>query len=343
MSQLQIVGGVFGLEEPLNSNHTSPDFIKINSILLANARSGIWLLMTILAPSQVWLPSFLCSAILESIDHSTTRVRFYEVDHHLAITSSEWLDQVRNHDLVVLIDYFGFPCDSSCIHTLKERGAWILEDACQALLSAGIGQSTDFVLFSPRKFLGVPDGGILNCTSTTLIDLISLVDPPAQWWLKSLSATLLRHQFDAGCNDRRWFPLFQQAEQESPCGPYCMSQFSRMLLAHSFDYSAIAQKRIENYQYLAQRLREFALFPQLLPGAVPIGFPVRVSNRDSVRQALFAHEIYPPIHWQIQGWADHNFVASHRLAAEIMTIPCDQRYDIAAMEQIALVFRQAAE
>ena len=54
---------------------------------------------------------------------------------------------------------------SSFASEVKKCGAWLLEDACQALLSDEVGRFSDFVLYSPRKFLGVPDGGVLvsNC------------------------------------------------------------------------------------------------------------------------------------------------------------------------------------
>ncbi len=42
--------------------------------------------------------------------------------------------------------------------------------------------------------------------------------------------------------------------------------------------------------------------------------PVRVRERDSVRAALFAKEIYPPVHWAIEGVVPTDFKASHRLA-----------------------------
>ena len=42
-----------------------------------------------------------------------------------------------------------------------------------------------------------------------------------------------------------------------------MSELSRILLQNSIDYSAISQKRVENYGVLASELKEFALFPSL--------------------------------------------------------------------------------
>ena len=53
-----------------------------------------------------------------------------------------------------------------------------------------------------------------------------------------------------------------------------------------------------------------------------------------MREKLFKQEIYPPIHWRLAGAVPESFVASHRLAADILTLPCDQRYALADMERM---------
>lgn len=343
-SEKRIIGGVFGLGDALNPNHTAPPFLEEGAVLLANARSGLWLLTQKLAPAQIWLPSFACQALYEAVDQGAARVRFYPVDERLALPNLDWLADVRPNDLVVLIDYFGWPCDQQAIAAVQERGAWAIEDACQALLSTHVGRATDIVLYSPRKFLGVPDGGILLARGPVASQLAANLDaPPAEWWLIALAATQLRREFDRCGGDRQWFELFQRAEAHSPCASYAMSDLTRAMLRQSFDYAAIARRRVANYRRLAERLGEFALMPELPQEVVPLGFPARFGNRDRARSALFAQEIYPPVHWPTDGWVPERFEASHRLAREIMTLPCDQRYEVEDMDRIAdAVLRAAA-
>lgn len=337
----RIIGGMFGLPTMSESHvRCTPPFLADNSLLLVNARSGISVLAELLSPTQAWLPTYLCGSMLQAVDGSATKIRFYEVNDDLVVPSLDWLADVQPGDLVILIDYFGFPCDSSCAIRAKEQGAWVLEDACQALLSAGVGQSSDFVLFSPRKFLGVPDSGILTLNCEADFPSINLSSPPAAWWLKALSATVLRREFDLHGGNRRWFELFQEVEKEHPIGHYAMSELSRMLLIHGFDYPAIAQRRVDNYRFLAERLGDIALFPSLSPEVVPLGFPIRVRNRDQIRQVLFEHEIYPPGHWPIQGIVPAEFRDSHRLSAEMMTLLCDQRYSRKDMDRMAQLVLQ---
>jgi len=272
--------------------------------------------------------------MLKAASPFVSAVKFYEVNYDLVPSSLDWLDHIQPKDLVVLVDYFGFPCDPFCIKRAKEKGAWVLEDACQTLLSEDVGRFSDFVLYSPRKFLGIPDGGILSYNDEIAFDT-KLENPPAAWWLKAFFASVLRREFDLHGGSRRWFELFQETEIGGPIGPYAMSELSRILLQHCFDYLMIAQKRIENYQLLLNNLFELALFPSLPPKVVPLGFPIRVKNRDRVRQALFDHQIYPPVHWPIKGIVPEKFRDSHQLSDEIMTLPCDQRYNRRDMERMA--------
>jgi dTDP-4-amino-4,6-dideoxygalactose transaminase len=273
--------------------------------------------------------------MLQAIGKRISSVRFYEVDYDLSVPSLEWLDKVEPNDLVIAVDYFGFPCNQESKKLAKEQGAWVLEDACQALLSEDVSHYSDFVLYSPRKFLGVADGGILVCNHEIPCERITIETLPPTWWLKALSAMVLRREFDLHGSSRRWVELFRETEAESPVGFYGMSELSALLLRHSFDYRTIAQKRVENYLTLTETLEEQRLFPVLQPGVVPLGFPIRVKDRDRIRQTLFDHEIYPPVHWPVQGIVPEEFRDSHKLADEIMTLPCDQRYDQQDMKRMA--------
>lgn len=335
-----IIGGMFGCEEPLNPASTAPPFVTDSALYLANARSGFAVLTGMLSPGRIWMPSYFCNHILGVMQRGAIDVRLYEVNYDLALSSLDWLSAVKAGDLVVLVDYFGFPADQLCKKRIREQGALILEDASQAMLTRTVGRLADFVLFSPRKFLGIPDGGILVFNTQHFENRPQLEQPPAAWWLKALSASLLRREFDRHGGSRRWFELFKEAESEGPVGLYAMSELSRTLIMNSIDYGVLAEKRIRNYQQLAAGLGKLAMFPALPLGVVPLGFPIRVRQRDRLLQALISHAIYPPVHWPIHGVVPETFMDSHRLSAEIMTLPCDQRYGQADMEKIIAVVKQ---
>jgi len=340
-SDNKIIGGMFGLPETvvpaISGKSLDWMFLRDSNLFLANGRSGIAILIDLLNPNNVWMPSYLCPTMIQATDQKVTNLRFYEIDYNLRIPSVNWIEQIQTGDIVVLIDYFGFPLDSKDATLAKKQGAWVLEDACQALLSEHVGQYSDFVLYSPRKFIGVPDGGIVVSCCDTQFDDIELEPPPESWWLKMLEATINRREFDQYGGERGWYQLFCETDTATPCGYYAMSELSRRLLFTAFEYSEIAQRRIENYSVLANELRDMALFPELLEGTVPLGFPVRHSQRDQIRENLFQEQIYPPVHWPLDQVTPEEFYGSRRLAEYIMTLPCDQRCDKIDMERMAQI------
>jgi hypothetical protein len=330
-----VIGGVFGWVGPAeHQGPFHPLWDQNKHLMLANARSAIHLLIEFLRPANIWLPSYLCDSILLGLEEFKEQFNFYPVNSQLEISDLIWLNAVSAGDLVLLIDYFGWRPDTSTIDQIHATGAMILEDASQALLTDGIGESVEYSVFSPRKFLPVPDGGILCAIDDSLLPNPLLQESPDSWWYQAFQAVILRGQFDQHHGDRSWFKLFQASESAAPVGHYAISEFSRRALRFVFDYAAIASARVRNYLFLAEHLSEFAIHVQVPPGTVPLGFPIRLSERDLLRQRLFDHEIFPAIHWAVPSAIPMRFVESRELANEIMTLPCDQRYAIDDMRRM---------
>ena len=345
----KIVGGVFGIpaerEIGVIPTEKTPAFLAagVEHARFVNARSALAVLLERLSPRHIWLPSYLCDSVLVAVEQMRIPCRFFPVNSRLRCANYTWLEDVRPHDVVVTISYFGFSADEIVVCKAKERGAWVVEDASQALLMDEAATAADFVLFSPRKFVGVPDGGILVSYAAHGIREVILSSPPDEWWLQAYSACSLRRDYEQFGVETDWFRRFQHSEAEAPCGRFSMTGFSEMLLMRAFDYSDIAARRRTNYQSLLGPLSHLALFPELPPKVVPLGFPIRVSNRDAVREALFQESIFPPVHWSLKGMVPDEFVESHELSREILTLVCDQRYGPAEMDRTAaIVLRNAA-
>jgi dTDP-4-amino-4,6-dideoxygalactose transaminase len=330
-----IIGGMFGLEigEPTVTSVPFLSFTDMEALLLVNGRSALSILLDTLSPNQVWLPSYLCPVLVTAVGDRAP-IRFYSINEQLQIQSHAWIENVQPGDLVLFIDYFGFPTKMSWLKAIAERKAYVVRDASQALLTPAVTQSADFVIYSPRKFIGVPDGGILLFREEDSLLTLQLQPPPTAWWLQTLRASQLRAQFDI-CDDTRvWYQLFQETEATAPIGPYRISELSQRLLHHNFDYAAIAQRRRQNYLTLLNELPQIALYLHLPPDVVPLGFPIKAAHRDRLRRKLFEHEIYPPLHWPLVETVPFTFSQSHILARQIMTIPCDQRYTNEDMSKI---------
>ena len=195
---------------------------------------------------------------------------------------------------------------------------------------------------APESFLGCPTEESWRSELNVSLSAERLQAPPPAWWLKALTVSIRRREFDRHGGDREWFDLFREVEREFPTGYYAMSELSRLLLMRAFDYASIAKRRRQNYLLLSSELAKWAVFKDLPEDVVPLGFPICHPQRDRLRQCLFDERIYPPVHWPIAGIVPAEFRDSHRLADHIMTLPCDQRYDQCDMERVLCCLRKSA-
>ena len=338
-----VMGGMFGLAgDVIGDGATTQVRLPILTkphLRLISARAAFALLAKTLQPRTVWLPSYLCSAIVDAFAYAGTRIDFFPIGQDLQISSDAWIAGVQNTDIVVFIDYFGFNAWQRFGTLARERGAVVVEDACQAVLNSHFCKQAQYVVGSPRKFLGVPDGGVLLAQDGANLPASPLLPLRLQWWLYALRASQLRAEFDRYGGYREWFALFRKTEPQCPIEPMGMSELSSLLMDQAFDYEEIVSKRRCNFKRLATALPEFAIFSEVPDEVVPLGFPVRVHERDRIVQGLYAHEIYSPIHWQIRNIVPEKYNASHHLAGEIMTLPCDQRYSLEDMERLIRAFK----
>jgi dTDP-4-amino-4,6-dideoxygalactose transaminase len=149
-----------------------------------------------------------------------------------------------------------------------------------------------------------------------------------------------RREFDHCAVSNDWFGWYQKAKKEAPAGEYRMSEVTWTLLNSSFDYERISKQRVHNYNFLADELGELALRPDLPDGVVPLGFPIRVSNREQVTRKLYDARIYPAVHWDVKGVVSGDFQPSLQLSGEIMTLPCDQRYTPSDLSGMVSIIQQ---
>ena len=340
-----IVGGLFGLEDPLGRGEPPPWVGREQHVLLtANARGSIRWLVEHLAVRTVWVPAYLCHTMIDWIVDRDKRTLFYPVDNRLRAVRGQWLNDILPGDLVLIVAWFGRRVEMGLGTELKNRGAIVLEDASQAWFTSGLGEESDWLVYSPRKFVGVVDGGVLiSLRGESLVDF-HLPEPPSFWWSKLFAACLGRRIFDeVGDTEgsRQWFEWMREADKNAPLETNSISEFSKRRMEQGLPARDYSRRRESNHEILEHGLGEFSLFGKLDLGEVPLGFvslfPSR-EVRDAVRHHLIVNKIYPMIHWPISGVVPDGFSESHYLNSRILTLVCDQRYGEMEMKHtIALV------
>jgi dTDP-4-amino-4,6-dideoxygalactose transaminase len=102
----------------------------------------------------------------------------------------------------------------------------------------------------------------------------------------------------------------------------------------------VAIRRRANFRLLLDYLSPWAMAKQLPPDVVPLGFPIRVPDRDALLKRLYAAQIYAPVHWPLGDTVPQEHEASWRLSESLLTVPCDQRIAPDRMAEVGEIVRK---
>jgi hypothetical protein len=311
------IGGYFERERRTGAGLTSLEATR----KYRSARSAMTAVLRAAGANPVWVPHYVCSAVNDALARCGVIVRRYALSQDWSVP-----DAVELHagERLICIDYFGL-CDQQVRNVVNRFGGDnVLVDAAQSLyFRPSAGES---VIYSPRKFFGLPDGGLL-LTSLPTVTLEHEDDDVSRSRSRHLT---LRSEGRA----EEGYPYFQAAEDSlAGCEPIGMSDLTRQEIDR-LDAVFARQARISNYHYLSERLHDNGYTcPALADDCVPLCCPVNVRSAGEVRARLAAQRIYTPRYWPdaVVPAAD---IVGRQLQDETVFLPCDHRYDHADMDTV---------
>ncbi len=301
----------------------------------ANARSALAALVAQLKPRRVWLPSFICNAVVEGVPHGLQC--FYAISDALTADTGA-LAKATAGDMVLGVNYFGFGPDEDFLSFVAARPDLVFVEDCAHCVVSGTAWG-DWRLFSPRKVVGVADGGILVGMRPNAVlpkPFVEANDPEWIW-----RAPLLRYEDSLQKRSAQWHPANQEKEANMKVSNSCATRLSLALLC-LLDPQEIARCRRENFALLQATIGEYLLPLRETDHSVPFAFPVQLApeQRDTVIRNLHANGIFAAVHWDRLPVKPHDFQQAHHLSQSLISLPCDQRYEAAHMDYITTIFRQ---
>ena len=327
------IGSVLALLEPTDGP-LRPDGIwaswtgaRRNASGYSSARSALAALLRFRDVERVWLPAYACAALAEG---AVARERlWYGVDAALEPDLGALEAGLRSGDAVVAIAYFGRHCGEGLRRLAASRPdvLWI-EDRAQAL-DAEIPVWAEAALYSPRKLVGVGDGGVLVSDAP--------LPAPGRPGASRSAAQAARGRDPEGHRPELWFPLFQAQETAFAVDDVAISTESRQALERTA-LPPLAAARVANAAVLHAHLGDLTLWSEPLDTA-PLAVPVRIARRDAVAAALAQRGLYCARHWPELPSNSDAFPLAHRLAGELLSLPCDHRYDADDMLRIVAALR----
>jgi hypothetical protein len=234
----------------------------------------------------------------------------YPVDSNLdpIWDALESLLKQKKPALAVMIHYFGLEKDARRFgHLCKHYGTLMLEDMAHILPGSkcSAGRDGDYVLYSPTKVVGVPDGGILVCRSQNAIPpkagigfSIRFVEYLCQQSLLLIISTLAR-RIPAGpwlAWLRRSIARFSDSYRTLMSyyqRPHSASWLSRWMLRHCA-WASWSAERLAHADSYATGLdpRVFQQFRGKCPiEGGPFAFPVLMNGREDLQRFLNQYHV----------------------------------------------------
>lgn len=316
------IGGYFELELPRTSTTFFSGFRKFQS-----ARAAFSALLKTGNPKRVWVPKYICDAMLTPLINLEIEHIFYDLNDVLDISTSI---ELQAEDWLLYVNYFGI-C-SQKVNSLLDRfnPEQIVLDYSQAFF-APLHHHVLATIYSPRKFFGVPDGGLLH--SQLLIPQCAGTDTSSFSRMEHLLQRL-------GSSPEAGFAAYQRAEKclDDLSEPKQMSLLSERILS-SIDFDAVQEKRKENFQTLHHLLKNSdPLLEEINTMDTPLCYPY-FSSDDALRQHLIKNKIFIATYWHDAGMRLDAKI-SDRFIRNMLPLPIDQRYGTTDMERIASIIKQ---
>jgi len=335
------IGGFFALEFPRKFHAQSIWNIwtrQARAVLtFRNARSALHHYLHVRSPRRVWLPAYACQALADACRDLAAARALYPITELLDPDIRFLGERLRNGDAVVVINYFGRPPSQEFTDWARsmDRIDWI-EDCAQSLdPRRGRGDWAGVRLFSPRKLLGVIDGGVLVSRQP--------VPPPVH--TNDLPTglaepSILRLEDADGRHADAVYARYVEVENAMVSDNAPMSRLSRFIL-EAMPMAPLAAARRRNFAVLHRQLRGLGLLPAATPSYTPFGYPISVAQRDKVARALRRKGIFVPVHWRTILGDAREFPMEHALSKRLLTVPCDHRYAPGDMRRVATAVYEA--
>lgn len=324
------IGGYIGLDIP-DHGDPFPDAMKFQS-----GRAALRAALESARITRVLMPAYICDSVIQAAMDAGAVVDTYRLDDSLYPKCAS--DALPPGCALLYVNYFGL-CAANVTRLLQEvPGHQLIIDNSQALCA----QPTKALatIYSPRKFVGVPDGGLLVRNG------FELAAPEAEdnGSLPRMRHLLVRMAYTA----REGYPYYKESEKSlESTQPLRMSKLTNRVLA-SVDLSAVKRMRRANYLALASRLDTYNVLKwELDSESAPLCYPLIMRREAHHLVEMFAAKgIYLPIYWS-DARARISDGIEHRLINYCLAVPCDQRYSLDHMallaDQIDVILRTAGE
>ena len=313
------------------------------ALALQSGRDALKVVAREHAPTTVLLPALSCDSMAVPFALYHHSIRYYRLNPDFSIDFDcleSLINCVSSKILFLYMDYFGNPASSvKHLQELKRHYPRLvfIEDKTQVFLHASASHfHPDYTVVSLRKWIDIPDGGLLWSSKPLSHSNFSNDTAFAQ---RRKAAQDMRREFletgEQGLKPQ-FRQIFSTVSELMDCNPLPtrMSEFSFNRVSKPL-WESIQDCRRQNSEKLSQILCSNGIeLLQKTPGLSDLYVPFLTANRDAVQRALSAEGIFCTIIWPLSQEQRDLCPIAKRTEQFMLAAPCDQRYSSADMEFI---------
>jgi hypothetical protein len=303
---MKSIGGYFPLETSSNSQVKKwLRMYKLNS-----CRNALVLLIKAREYKHIYIPYYTCEVIKDVLATNNINFDYYSIDENLEIKNpnSFYVSPI------LYTNYFGIK--DEYIKKIAPHFEKLIIDNAQAFFTNTF-ESCDSI-YSPRKFFGLPDGGLL---STRLnIDVDSLCYDQSS---DRCSHLLKRLEFPA----EHGYEDFIENDRKLNALPIRKMSYLTESLFGNINISKAKARRSDNFHIIHNKLESInELRIDISASITPLCYPLLLNNGHLIKSELIKNRIFVPTYWpnisnQCQ---EHSF--ERYLINNLVCLPIDQRY-----------------
>ena len=301
MDNERAIGGYFELDSGLGVSALP------GGVLLNSGRNALRHIVRKLGIRSIHIPHYICPVVADALRAEGCEIDRYSLDADMLPDRTFHVD-----DFVLYVNYFGV-CGRK-VDMLAQLYPNLIVDCAQAYFARPKGRSC---FSSPRKFFGVPDGGVAYGVE-------------GGEYAADVSDGRKGHLVERLANGPTplGYELFRKAEASlDNAEVLLMSDFTKSCLSR-LDMRSAAERRRENFDFLLRHLP--TTFP-LAPSSddIPMVYPYMTDDA-GLRRRLIEAKIFIATYWP-------DVANSGAMPDRLVPLPIDQRYGDVEMLKICEV------
>ncbi|WP_421765727.1 hypothetical protein [Ekhidna sp.] len=305
------IGGYFELElkkrEALYGNLT-----KLNS-----GRHAFEYILQSLGVKKILLPAYSCPVLLQPLNRLKIPFDFYSIDRNFKPLLNR---KPEPNEYLLYSNFFGI-CGRVCSDLSTTYKGHLILDFAQAFYNEPLIDTP--VFYSPRKFFGLPDGGLTN-----VIDSKIELD-------NSYSHNRISHLISRiDCGAESGYQNFKSNEESIDNSIMLkMSKLTERLYSQ-IDFNSGLEIRNQNFSFLSKHLNDINEISFAGKFNAPLCYPLLIPNGEKFRKELIKRKIFIPTYWPGIDERFNKEQFEKKLLNDLLCLPIDQRYGRMEMEFI---------